>query len=201
MVDEYVFDLGSAMVGHYGPEGSGVTLTETKFVCTWNLQGDAGRPQFVDEVRRNFGVTLPTVPNTTAHGFALTAFWLGPNSWLLISSDAAALVDFESRKDAVNAVGGALFDVSASRIAWTIAGPQAATVLAKGCPLDFHPRAFPEGACAQSMLGHINVLVYKRSSSPAFTVWVARSFARDVWHTLCVSAAPYGYDVLPARFL
>jgi hypothetical protein len=30
-------------------------------------------------------------------------------------------------------------------------------------------------------------------------VLVARSYARDVWRALCLSAAPYGYDVLAAR--
>ena len=199
MVDENVSYARSMMPGHYGSETTGVTLVETKFVCAWNVQGDARQPRFVDEVRRSVGVALPTVPNTTAKSGALTTLWLGPASWLLIAGNAVALSGFESRRDALNAVGGALFDVSASRIAWTVAGAQAATVLAKGCPLDFHPRAFVEGACAQSVLGHVNVLFYKRASSPAFTVLVARSFARDVWRTLCVSAAQYGYDVLPAR--
>jgi len=32
--------------------------------------------------------------------------------------------------------------------------------------------------------------------SPQFTMLVARSFARDAWRFLCVSAAQYGYDVL-----
>jgi hypothetical protein len=32
-----------------------------------------------------------------------------------------------------------------------------------------------------------------------FTLMVARSLARDAWRTLCLSAAAYGYDVLPQR--
>jgi sarcosine oxidase subunit gamma len=99
--------------------------------------------------------------------------------------------DFDTTREAINAAGGALFDVSASRIAWTIAGPRAATVLASGCPLDFHPRAFPACTCAQSVFGHVNVLVEKRDDSPAFVLMVARSFASV--------AAQYGCDVLAAR--
>jgi sarcosine oxidase subunit gamma len=187
------------MSGHYGAETVGVTLAETTFTGAWNVQGNARQPRFVDEVRRLFDVMLPIAPNTTARTSALTALWLGPTSWLLVASEGSALTDFAATRDALNAAGGALFDVSASCVAWTVAGAHAATVLAKGCPLDFHPRAFAEGACAQSVLGHVNALFYKRASSPAFTVLVARSYARDVWRTLCLSAAPYGYDVLEAR--
>ena len=92
-----------------------------------------------------------------------------------------------------------MFDVGASRVAWTVAGTQAATILAKACPLDFHPRAFAEGACAQSVFGRVNALFYRRAAAPVFTLLVARSFARDAWRTLCLSAAAYGYDVLPPR--
>jgi sarcosine oxidase subunit gamma len=198
--DENIFVLGATMAGHYGPATTGVTLTETSFAGAWNIQGDARRPEFADEVRRLFAVALPLAPNTTTRTQALTALWLGPASWLLVVAGKTAPEDFAARRDALNAMGGALFDVTASRVAWTVAGAHAATVLAKSCPLDFHPRAFPEGACAQSLFGKVNALVYRRAAAPAFTLMVARSLARDAWLTLCRSAAPYGYDVLPPRF-
>ena len=74
-------------------------------------------------------------------------------------------------------------------------GPRATTVLAKGCPLDFHPRAFPANTCAQSLFGHVNALFIKRDDAPTFTVLVARSFARDVFHALIESAGQHGVDV------
>jgi len=94
-------------------------------------------------------------------------------------------------------VCGALFDVSASRVAWTVSGPHAATVLAKSCPLDFHPRAFAAGTCAQSLLGHVNALFIKDDDTPTFTVMVARSYARDAFYALTESAMQYGVDVAP----
>ena len=200
MPDENIFAIGAAMSGHYGAPTTGVTLTETNFAGAWNVQGNAHAPDFADEVRRLFDVALPIAPNTTTQTEKLTALWLGPASWLLVWAGNAVLENFDAHRDALNAVGGALFDVTASRVAWTVAGAHAATVLAKSCPLDFHPRAFPEGACAQSLFGHVNALVYRRAVAPAFTLMVARSLARDAWLTLCRSAAPYGYDVLPPRF-
>jgi sarcosine oxidase, subunit gamma len=198
--DENIFAIGAAMPGHYGAATTGVTLTETSFAGAWNVQGDARHPDFVAEVRRLFDVTLPVAPNAATRTPTLTALWLGPASWLLVVAGKAAPVDFDARRDALNAAGGALFDVTASRVAWTVAGEHAATVLAKSCPLDFHPRAFAEGTCAQSLFGHVNALVYRRAAFPVFTLMVARSLARDAWLTLCRSAAPYGYEVLPTRF-
>lgn len=200
MPDESIFVIGATMSGHYGPPTTGVTLAETSFAGAWNVQGDAHAPAFADEVRRLFDVALPVAPNTTTRTPTLTALWLGPASWLLVWAGKAAPENFDLCRDALNAVGGALFDVTASRVAWTVAGAHAATVLAKNCPLDFHPRAFPESACAQSLFAHMNALVYRRAASPVFTLMVARSLARDAWLRLCRSAAAYGYDVLPPRF-
>jgi sarcosine oxidase subunit gamma len=123
--------------------------------------------------------------------------WLGPRSWLLLATGMrpSPWPAYATSRDAINAAGGALFDVGASRVAFSVHGPLATTVLAKSCPLDFHPRAFATGQCAQSLLGQVNALFCKIDDTPAFTVMVARSLADDAWRTLCLSAAQYGYVV------
>ena len=67
------------------------------------------------EVQRIAGIALPGAANTTSRSEGVIAMWLGPQSWLLVAADAAALGDFTGARDALNAAGGALFDVSASR--------------------------------------------------------------------------------------
>ena len=163
MADQNEFAVGATMTGHYGAETTGVTLAETAFAAAWNVQGDARRLEFIERVNELFAVLLPITPNTTARNESRTALWLGPTSWLVIESNVSNPTAFESRRDALNAVGGALFAVSASGVAWTVAGTHAATILAKACPLDFHPRAFTEGACAQSVFGRVSALFYRRA--------------------------------------
>jgi sarcosine oxidase, subunit gamma len=199
--DTHALAIGATTPGHYGAASTGVVLAEITFAIAWNVQGDFARAAFTAEVRRSFDIALPEAPNTSATSDALTALWLGPASWLLIAGGASPLTGFADRRDALNAAGGALFDLSASRVAWTISGECATAVLAKGCPLDFHPRVFAEGACAQSLLGHVNALFYRPRAAHGFVVMAARSFARDVWRTLCVSAAQYGYGVQAPREL
>jgi sarcosine oxidase subunit gamma len=188
-------DAASSRPGRYGVEGTGVTFAEATIATAWNVQGRGESAPFVDEVRTRFDLALPLAPNTIARNDAVTALWLGPQSWLLVSRNGASRADFDVCRAALNATGGALFDVSDSRVAWTISGTHAGAVLAKGCPLDFHARAFRAGTCAQSLLGHVTALFVK--DADVFTVMVARSFARDVWHALTGAAAQYGYEVAP----
>ena len=198
--------IGATTAGLYGVAGpSLLSLREATIAAAWNLQGDAANPVFNEHVLQVSGISLPTGPNTISATNDVSVFWLGPATWLLVAGSPVQpghpLSEFSTRRETVNAAGGALFDLSASRVAWNLAGPRAAAVLASACPLDFHVRAFPLGSCAQSLFGHVNAL-YVRHAADAFTIFVARSFARDVWASLCSAGAQYGYEVsapLPYR--
>jgi sarcosine oxidase subunit gamma len=195
--------IGSAAPGRYGaPGASPLALHETRFAAMWNVQGAASVRAFADAARALLGVVPPPAPNTIARTARWSLVWLGPRSWLALASPPsptdAPLPVFEPARDAINAAGGALFEVSAARAAWTITGEHAETVLAKLCPLDFDRRAFPAGTCAQSLLGHLNAL-YLREATGAFTLLVAASYAHDAWHALCTASAQYGYEVFAPR--
>lgn len=193
-------DIGSTTPGHYGTDAIGLTLSEATVAAAWNVQGDPTQARFVSCVRQLFDVPLPLMPNTTSAASPLIGLWLGPRSWLLVESSTlrgpSKLTGFEARRDALNAPGGALFDVSASRVGYRISGAHATAVLAKSCPLDFDADVFPAGGCAQSVFGHVNALFYRPNATPAFLMLVARSLARDAWRLLCRSSAQYGYDIV-----
>ena len=196
--------VAAALVGQ-GGAATGTVLSTATILAAWNVQGDPARSSVVADVDRLLAVRLPVESNTARRAQSVLALWLGPRSWLLIESGAGAgpsvLVDFEAQRDVLNAGGGALFDVSAGRVAFTVRGKRAETVLATGCPLDVDVRSFPPGHCAQSVFGRTAALYYRHEATPAFTVMVARSLAADVWHGLCVAASTDGYEVgLPAAF-
>jgi heterotetrameric sarcosine oxidase gamma subunit len=125
----------------------------------WNVQGNA------EAAASALGFRLPEQPNTVERHGTTLALWIGPKSWLLL---------MDKPPPALHAAGAAFFDVSASRVAFTVR----ADVLAKGCPLDFD--AFPAGRCAQSVFAGVNALIYRLGDAPEFTLLVARSFARQV---------------------
>ena len=151
-----------------------LTIADATIASAWNVQGDPS------------GIDLPRQPNTVARSGDTAVFWLGPRSWLVFGK-------------APGIAGGAMFDVSASRVAFVIEGANAATVLAKHCPLDFHPSQFAPGSCAQSLFGQVNALYYRHANRDAFTLFVARSFRQDALHHLETSAAQYGYEMVAAR--
>lgn len=172
-----------------------VTLGDVDIALAWNVRGDAAQPAFVDATGSVLGLSLPLQPNTSARADGKALLWLGPRSWLYVVMGDAAHDDFDAARKAINASGGALFDVSSSYVAWTIAGEASVRVLNRGCPLDLHPAAFGPGRCAQSVFGHVNALHYRPDERSAFVVMVARSFAADAWGQLVEWAATDGYRV------
>ena len=176
-------------------DAAALTLGEVEIARAWNVRGDPARLAFVDAARTMLGVALPLQPNTSARADGSALLWLGPRSWLYVVMGDAPSDDFDAARKAINAAGGALFDVSSSYVAWTIAGEASACVLNRGCPLDLHPRAFAPGSCAQSVFGHVNALLYRPDGRFAFVVMVARSFAADARAQLLECAATDGYRV------
>ena len=152
-----------------------LTIHEATISRAWNVQGEASR----------ITLALPG-PNAVTRVNGTAILWLGPRSWLAIG-------------ERVDVTGGVVFDVSASRVAWTLRGAEAGLVINKHCPLDLRESAFARGRCAHSVFGQVNVLVYRHLAGDAFTLMVARSFAHDVLHQLERSAAQYGYTILAPR--
>ena len=194
--------VGSTRPGHYGVAGAaGVSLQRVATGSVWNLQGATGSPAFTQQVRLIWGIADLPATHRIVRSPGHTILWVGPQSWLVLGDslpEAAPLqADFSHTLGLVNQAGGALFDVSAARVGWTLRGPRALDLLARGCPLDLHVTVFAPDSCAQTLFGHVAALVHRHADGD-FTLYVARSFADDIWATLCANAAQYGYEVLPA---
>ena len=172
-----------------------VTLRQVRVATAWNLQGDAGNSEFAALAASWLGQDLPRAPNSTVATPTWEALWLSPKSWLLLSDTACEPEEFRARRDQCNAAGGALFDISASRVAFEVSGPGGVDLLEVFCPVDLHPSKLGPGSCAQSLFGHVAALYH----SPAPDVWrvfVARSFGRDAWASLCETGKRHGATVL-----
>jgi sarcosine oxidase, subunit gamma len=162
------------------------------------LRGDPGDRIFMAAVGRAIDLLLPGEPNTTAARGDLVALWLGPDAWLLTCPPDEAAAHIGSLREALSDVHAAITDVSDGRVALRLRGPNARDVLAKGCPLDLHPRAFAAGRCAQSLLAKGSMLVHlvaDDTRGPTFDLYVARSFAHYVYAWLEDAGREYGVQV------
>jgi sarcosine oxidase, subunit gamma len=180
----------------------GVRLRERQGLGKIDLRGDAHDRAFMAAVGRVLDLLLPTEPCTAAAKGQIGALWLGPDQWLLTcpASDVAGLIG--ALRAALADAHAAITDLSDGRVALRVAGPSARDVLAKGTPLDLHPRAFPPGRCAGTLLAKATVLIHLLDDDPArgasFDVYVARSFAQYLWIWLEDAGREYGVAIEPA---
>jgi sarcosine oxidase, subunit gamma len=115
------------------------------------------------------------------------ALWLGPDEQLLLAPVPDG-EDITARlRDSLSALPHSLVDVSHRQVAIEISGPTAQTLLNSGCPLDLHISAFPTGMCTRTVLGKVDIVLWRRGAS-TFHVEVWRSFAGYATRFLAESA-------------
>lgn len=177
--------------GTYGaatPDGPGVTLAERRGLTLVHLAGEAATLN--EGVRKATGHDLPITPNTVIGDDRGGALWLAPDRWLIVSAREES-ERLERRLAAGIGSAGAATDVSSGRTVVRIGGANARDLLAKGCPLDLHPRAFAAGHCAQSLIAQVNVLLHAVDESRV-DLYVARGFGLTMWEWLTDAAAEFG---------
>jgi sarcosine oxidase, subunit gamma len=160
------------------PDGFGVIVDPYRTMT--NLRFAADGPAAAD-VASVLGVSPPTRPNTWVSGQAGTVIWLGPDEWLVVGDLDVLETQETDLRAAVTPSGGAAVDVSGQRVTLTLRGRHVRDVLAKGCPVDLHPRVFRSGSSAQTTLGRAGVVLLSLNDTAddtaQFTVLVRQSFA------------------------
>jgi sarcosine oxidase, subunit gamma len=177
----------------------GIRLAERTDLGKIDLRGDPGDRAFMAAVGRCLDMVLPTEVCSSAIQNSVTALWLGPDQWLVTCPASDVVFFISTLREALEEVYHALTDVTDGRVALRLAGPNARDVLEKGCPLDLHPRAFPVGRCAQSLLAKASVLIHlvddDPRAGPSFDVYVPRSFSHYVFAWLEDAGMEYGVQV------
>lgn len=74
-------------------------------------------------------------------------------------------------------------DQSHGRVRIGLSGRKAAEIIAKGSAVDVDPSAFPEGASAVTLYGHIPIQL-TRTGTETFELTVLRSYAADLYAEL-----------------
>jgi sarcosine oxidase subunit gamma len=172
-------------------EAAGVWLGERAFLGHINLRGNAAERAYMEAIGRVIGLDLPVAPNTAAAGATRVLCWLGPDEWLLQTPPGEQQALIAQLRQALAGQFAAVTDLSSGQTTLTVQGPRARDVLAKGCPLDLHPRAFGPEQCAQTLLAKATVLL-RPVAADSFEVTVRRSFADYLWQWLADAGGEYG---------
>lgn len=148
--------------------------------------------QLAAELRSAYGVQLPTTPRV-AEAKSISVIWSGIDRWLVRSADNRDLEgELRSRLGDL----ASFSDQSDGRTVLRIGGQAARRVLAKGVPIDLHPRVFRSGDTALTLCGHIGVQLWQVDDRPAYDLAVFRSLSESLWHWLVQSSAEFGLGVL-----
>ncbi|WEH13734.1 sarcosine oxidase subunit gamma family protein [Streptomyces sp. VNUA24] len=171
--------------------GGAIRLAELPFLTQLDVRLDP-KGAAADAVGLALGLPLPLEPDTVVRAGELTALWLGPDEWLLVGPPGGAR-ELENRiREAAGEEHVSVTDVSAQRTTVLVAGAGARDLLAHGCSLDLHPRAFGPGRCAQTTLGRTQVVLVAREEPGAgFWVLVRSSFAGYLADWLLDAATEY----------
>lgn len=185
---------GIAAPGRYGRATGppGVTARE---VVGCGLASIIARPDRTEPlaavVGSVFGVVLPSRAKRV-EGQSLSLIWAGSNQWL-----ALALVAPPRGMEALLeplAEHASIVDQTHARLILRLAGPRVRDALAKGLPIDLHPRAFAPGDTALTVLSTVNVQIWQLGTAPTYDLSVARGFAGSIWNWLVASASEFGLE-------
>jgi sarcosine oxidase subunit gamma len=186
---------GIALPGGYGRAGAtGVLIEEHTDLAFASVTAKREKHfALINAVNTAFGIVLPDGPRriTRAH---VTFAGIGPDQWIA-SADGADAAGFAARVRARIGPFAAVSDQSDARLVLRVSGPRVRDVLAKGVPIDLHPKVFKPGDVACTVVSYINTQIDMLDDAPSYQLGAPRSMAGSFWSWLTASAAEFGYEV------
>lgn len=144
-----------------------VTMAENATRVSLRARTDA-----VQALSKALGLALPGRPKSTASRGERAALWLGPDEWLIIDeADTSLISDLAEVKVLHSAV-----NISHRNVGIIVSGKGAAAVVNGGCPQDLSLEAFPVGAASRTVLGKIEIVLW-RTAENSFHIECWRSFS------------------------
>ena len=184
---------GLALPGRYGKGGEpGIVIAERSGLGLATVAARKGAPVRA-AVKASYRVDLPD-DSTVVQGPEVSFVGYGPGQWLAVSE---SLANEALARDLGHRLKGlaSISDQSGGRTVLRLSGPRARDVLAKGLPIDLHPRAFGPGSTATSTISLMGVQLWQVDDRPSYDIALFRSLSASFWRWLTASAAEFGYEV------
>ena len=148
---------------------------------------------FFEKISNKLNISLPTTPNTTANNEKITALWLSKKEWLIVNPSIDT-EEVRSLQNHISDIHALALDVSDRWTAINVSGKKAIDVLSKGTTIDLDNSVFGSGACAQTTLWTVNVIIYQIDEKPTFDIFVDSTMAKFLWQWLEHSSKEYVYE-------
>jgi len=171
---------------------SDLEMKEIKPIMKLIIRGKT--KDFITAIGKNLNMILPTEANTSTSGEALTALWLSPDEWMLISNKTISedTNTYKVEDNLINNISktklGAITDVSDQFVMINIKGSKVFDLLATGSPFNFNEFKNKKGSVVQTILSHIDVVIHLTEINNV-NLLVRRSFSEHLYSWLNDSAS------------
>jgi len=171
---------------------SDLKMKEIKPIMKLIIRGKT--KDFITTIGKNLDMLLPIEANTSTSGESLTALWLSPDEWMLISNDTTSedTNTYTVEDSLINNISkvnlGAVTDVSDQFVMINIKGSKVFDLFATGSPFNFNEFKNKKGSVIQTILSHIDVIIYLTEINDV-NLLVRRSFSEHLFSWLNDSAS------------
>ena len=163
---------------------NGVSVKEIAPIMKLNLRGKTR--EFFTNVGKSLNMILPTEANTSSSSDKLTAIWLSPDEWMIVSNETNSKETntYELNDILFNNISktslGAVTDVTDQFVQLELRGGKIYELFSSGSPFNFNEFKEKKGSTAQTVLNHIDVIMHHKEEN-VVNLFVRRSFAQHLW--------------------
>ena len=171
---------------------SDLEMKEIKPIMKLIIRGKT--KDFITAIGKNLKMILPTEANTSTSGETLTALWLSPDEWMLISNKTISeeTNTYEVEDNLIKNISktklGAITNVSDQFVMLNIKGSKVFDLFATGSPFNFNDFKTKKGSVVQTILSHIDVIIHLTEINNV-NLFVRRSFSEHLHSWLNDSAS------------
>ncbi|WJF91544.1 sarcosine oxidase subunit gamma [Paraburkholderia bonniea] len=181
--------MAAALSAHQASASSRFSLRERAFVDLVLVRGDAADAAFVQALESVTGCRPSLKPNSVTRGATYDALWLGPDEWLVRSHQPQRATLESALRAALAGQFAAVVDAGSGYTVLELSGSRVREVLARGCPLDLHPRVLAPGQCAQSHYFKASIVLVPMPGD-CYELIVRRSFADYLCQMMLDASVP-----------
>ena len=159
-------------------------MKEVKPIMKLILRGK--KREFISAVGKSLNILLPTESNTSTQSDKLTALWLSPDEWMILSNKPGdkSTNNYETERLLNNNISklniGAVTDVTDQFVMISLKGNKIYELFQCGSPFNFNDFRNKKGAVTQTILAKIDIIVYNQEKN-SVNLLVRRSFSEHLF--------------------
>ena len=169
-----------------------ISVKEISPIMKLNLRGK--KREFFTAVGKHLDMILPTEANTSSSSSKLTAIWLSPDEWMVVSNELIEknINSYDLEESLYNSISktnlGAVIDVTDQFVMLEFKGSKIYELFSSGSPYNFNDFREKKGSTTQTLLNNIDVIIQNKSEN-LVNLFVRRSFSEHLFSWINDSAS------------